>query len=164
MLSWTTTAEVFNVFPLRGEVEPGNNVEVHFNYFSLSHPSGKIGKYSGLAVYHIIGGPYHRFPLSGLSASISYPLRSIEIDLDQKIYSKTSKVNVVLASKSKGPNRFSVTIPQRCLFHVLITFPQSGTAGAKAETLIKMSVIAGLTQSYREFLIIEIGGFEERQN
>merc|ERR1712166_1185063 len=67
--------EVFDILPVSGRLEPGQQENVEFTY-----QAGNGILYNGIAVCSVDGGPDYEVPIIGDSSNVSFKLSTNEID------------------------------------------------------------------------------------
>lgn len=155
--------KAFDIYPLRGDLEPNAMIETHFGYFALADPDGKLQNFLATAVCHIYGGPDYQFQLKGSSASLDYRIEPMNFELGERNFSEEITEKFTIINTSKVPLKFEIKIPKRTKFNSITFSPTSGEINTKEEQQIEIKIFPGLPQLYQESFTVQIGGFEDIQ-
>ncbi|KAK8853769.1 hypothetical protein M9Y10_016312 [Tritrichomonas musculus] len=155
--------KAFDIYPLRGDLDPGSTIETHIGYFALADPNGQHRNYTATAVCHIYGGPDYQFPLNGSSASLDYRIEPLNFELGERNFSEEVIEKLRIFNISKVPLKFEMKIPRRTKFNSFQISPISGEIEPKKEQEIVVRIVPGLPQEYQESFTVQIGGFEDIQ-
>jgi len=154
-------ARTFDIFPIRGVLNPGQKEKVCFTFFA-SWDSGDGNKqYTGIAICHVIGGPDYTIKLNGDSAALEYKVEPQHITVQNISYNEEIKHQVSIENISEVDLDFIVKIPQGIGFRNFIVEPSSGNISANKNTVINLKIVAGLPKRFKETFFIQIGHFNE---
>jgi hydrocephalus-inducing protein len=157
----TTSRPVFDVYPLRGELAPGDCHEVIFTFFAVSDESFK--KYSGTAICHLHGSRDYPIALTGSSADIRYKVVPGLIELGCQHYAATISAAMTLQNLSDVPFSFAVQVPRGCSFRAIDVRPASGKVSVNGSVSFSVTVQPGLPREYSEKFFIQIGHFDDAE-
>lgn len=156
--------EVFDILPLRGTIEPGNDEKVEFSYFAISNRIFEI-----TALCKVDGGPDYPISINAEASSVAYNLslskkgKTIDIGetfLASKVVQEfeIENTNKVLFDYSI---RLDLSLPRAKLMTEFITFsPSKGTLAGGEKAKIRLSMAPGFPGEMLQVLIIQIAHFE----
>lgn len=155
---------IFDIYPIRGNVDPGESIEMHVSFFaSEGNKVNGSAHFSSVAICHVIGGPEYAINLTGQSASIHYSLSTKSIDFGQADYSSHLHETFSLDNKSEVPISFKVKIPKNCGFKSIHVSPKEGSVEAGETIHFSLNLICGIPKSFKTSFLIEISHFVDEQ-
>lgn len=152
---------IFDIYPIRGHIEPKSSDTVHISFFSQMDSEGRSTTFQGRAVCHVIGGPDYTMKLVGGSANIQYKLDPVEMDLGDIGYLDNINTSVTLTNCSDVPLNFAVKIPKGTAFTTFVVTPTEGTIQVNAFQKFNIIMTPGLPREFDETFFIRIGHFDE---
>ena len=159
----TKSSKVFDIFPLRGQLEPNSTMDTHFEYFALSNLGDEVQTFRCIAVCHVVGGPDYQFHLTGSSTSIHYEVQPTSFDIAEINFAEEVSQRFKISNSSNVPLNYSIRIPKKISFKKFSVYPESAVIDPKQSQSILVKIIPGLPQNFQEYFIINIGGFEDIQ-
>ncbi|OHT13247.1 hypothetical protein TRFO_16696 [Tritrichomonas foetus] len=154
-------AKIFDVYPIRGEIDVGESQETHIVFFTTE--LNGIKDHEGLAVCHVVGGPDYTLELKGSSCLVDYQISRKIIDFGIRHFADTLTSSFSLTNSSDIPLSYRINIPKGSKFAVLSVEPASGNIDVGKQQEFKVRVIPGFPQSYREQLFVQIGKVYEAE-
>lgn len=154
-------AKIFDIYPTRSHLEPGEKAVTRFSFFSLSNSEGKSARYQGTAVCHVTGGPEYVMKLKGGSAFIQYKIDTRHFEFGMKPYKEVLTDTFTIQNLSDAPFSYSVKIPKGCNFQDVRFYPNDGQLAIGASVKINLSIICGLPMIYNEQFFVQIGHVDD---
>jgi hydrocephalus-inducing protein len=158
----TDVSKIFDVYPIRGRIEPGDAMDVHVTFFAYGEKGGQT-RYHASAICHVIGGPDYALKLTGASADINYKLTPTLIDFGDKFYNEKLSGTFVLRNTSDIPLTYKLKVPRGCSFLDVTIDQTSGTLQVDEEQRFEIEVIPGIPKRYKDRLFFEINQFAEAE-
>ncbi|XP_040894088.1 hydrocephalus-inducing protein homolog [Toxotes jaculatrix] len=100
--------EVFDVLPVYGHLQPGDQQQVTFLFYGHEHISREV-----VAQCHVEEGPTYEVKLRGEASVISYSLDCAHIDFGLQLFDHVGESVVTLRNTGKMGFKFSVIHPQK---------------------------------------------------
>ena len=155
-------AKIFDVYPIRGDIDVGESQETHFGFFAADLPPD-ADEHHGLAICHVCGGPDYKIDLHGSSCKIDYEISSKLIDLGIKHFADITKTSFTITNNSTIPLDFQISPSKTCKFVEIDIDPISGTVPGGKTQKFSIKIIPGFPQSYKEQICIKIGNVDETE-
>nr|XP_046249402.1 hydrocephalus-inducing protein homolog [Scatophagus argus] len=105
--STQSTAQVFDILPSYGHLQPGDNQQVTFCFYGQENVSREV-----MALCHVEEGPTYKVKLRGEASVISYSLDSSHVDFGLQLFDHTGEAKVTLRNTGKVGFKFSIIDPQ----------------------------------------------------
>ncbi|CAB1432186.1 unnamed protein product [Pleuronectes platessa] len=103
----TGVDEVFDVLPLYGRLQPGDQQLVNLSFYGHTHISREV-----TALCHVEEGPTYEMKLRGEASVISYSLDFTHVNLGVQLFDHVGEGEVTLRNTGKVGFRFNITHPQ----------------------------------------------------
>ncbi|KAK5867885.1 hypothetical protein PBY51_012341 [Eleginops maclovinus] len=100
--------EVFDILPINGHLQPGEQQQVIFSFYGHENVSGEV-----VARCHVEEGPTYEVKLRGEASVISYSLDSTHIDFGLQLFDLEGEAKVTLRNTGKMGFKFSIIYPKR---------------------------------------------------
>ena len=155
--------KVFDIFPIRGIIEPNETAEAHFSFMAMSSPNGESQIFNADAVCHVKGGPDYLFKLKGQSASIDYKIEPKLLSFGKIHFLEQSTQTLTIENTSTVPIEFKARASRGMKLDQFSVTPSSGKIEAKHSLELTVSIVPGTPAKFSEMFIIQIGNFEENQ-
>jgi hypothetical protein len=156
--------KIFDVCPIRGNIEGGDLEDVHFKFFALGGgEKGKRSKYSDLASFHVIGGPDYALTLKGSSADIEYRIALTLLDFGDRFYGDRLSGSITLQNIGDVPLAYRLNVPKHCTFLDVSIDSTNGTLSTGQQRRFEIQIIPALPQKYKERFFFQIGQFAEAE-
>ena len=156
-------SKIFDVYPIRGILEPDAEEDVFFSFYAAPLPNGSGSKYSQLAVCHVIGGPDYLINLKGGSASFEYTITPKVLDFGYHLSTDLISAEISLRNKSDFSVSYVVHIPKNISFTELTVEPMRGSVSKGEQQTFSINFLPGSINNFSEFFFIKIGQFDEER-
>jgi hydrocephalus-inducing protein len=156
--------EVFDILPLRGVIESGNDEKVEFSYFAISNRVFEL-----TALCKIDGGPDYPTHISAEASNVAYNLslskKGRTIDIGETFLATKVVQDFEIENTSKVLFDYSIrldlSLPRAKLMTEFITFsPAKGTLSGGEKARIRLSMAPGFPGEMHQALVIQIAHFE----
>ena len=153
---WTlgTTSDAFDVFPIRGRLEPGELAASHIQFVAKNEYA------ENKAIMHVDGGPDYEISLCGGSSLITYDIFPQTIDFESKRYSQVNTTQVFVENTSRCPFSFETKIDQVTDLSILIE-PMEATVQPNEKVPINVTVRTPHPGIYKDRFVICVGGVQD---
>lgn len=150
--------EVFDILPLRGTIEPGNEEKIEFSYFAVPFKS-----FSVCSVCKVEGGPDYyvivRAEASNVEYTLSLPKKNKLIDIGETYISARIAQEFEIENTSKVMFDFSIrhdlSLPRAKLMTDFIQFtPDKGKLAGGAKARIKLMISPGFPGELTQALVL----------
>ncbi|XP_029465095.1 hydrocephalus-inducing protein homolog [Rhinatrema bivittatum] len=152
--------EVFDILPLYGILQPNESQQVSFTFFG--HSDIII---QAKALCTVEGGPPYEIILNGEASFINYGLSTKEIDCGLQLFDDIVHADVVLTNRGKVG--FDFTIPKSSqasssspIPGVPLILPSSGYIDSGGETILKISYLPGIPETFLCTFQIQVAHME----
>ncbi|XP_075327326.1 hydrocephalus-inducing protein homolog [Odontesthes bonariensis] len=98
--------EVFDIFPMYGHLQPGDQQQLIFSFFGHENVSKEV-----VAQCHVEEGPLYEIRLRGEASVVSYSLGSTHLDFGLQLFYCVGEVEVLLRNTGKVGFKFSIIHP-----------------------------------------------------
>jgi hydrocephalus-inducing protein len=146
--------EVFDILPVSGRLEPGQQENVEFTY-----QAGNALLYNGIAVCSVDGGPDYEVPIIGDSSNVSFKLSTQEIDYAEIPYNESSSKEFYIENIGKVPFEFNINLSTVTRQGIVECSHMNGKviAGEKFKVVVKF--FPGVPDNIDEMFLVECGHF-----
>ncbi|XP_068025928.1 hydrocephalus-inducing protein homolog [Melanerpes formicivorus] len=156
-------AEVFDVLPLHGLLQPGQSQQVTFSFFG--HPNTVA---CARALCRVQGGPSYELRLRGEASLISYLLDTTELDVGLQLWDVVTEVELTLQNCGKLPFPFVVLSPgtgtaRSPLPAVPLVVPSTGSLGAGQQQVLKVSYLPEAPGAFCKAFQLQVGHLEPQE-
>ncbi|XP_034444093.1 hydrocephalus-inducing protein homolog [Hippoglossus hippoglossus] len=104
----TGVDEVFDVLPVHGRLQPGDQQLVEWSFYGHTHISREV-----TALCHVEEGPAYEIKLRGEASVISYSLDFTHVNLGVQLFDHVGEAEVTLRNTGKVGFEFNITHPQK---------------------------------------------------
>ncbi|XP_026166304.1 hydrocephalus-inducing protein-like isoform X3 [Mastacembelus armatus] len=99
--------EVFDILPMYGHLQPGDQQPVTFSFYGHENISREV-----VAQCHVEGGPTYEIKLKGEASVISYSINSTHINFGLQLFDHVGEGEVTLRNTGKVGFKFTIIHPQ----------------------------------------------------
>ncbi|KAJ7406687.1 hypothetical protein WISP_132183 [Willisornis vidua] len=150
-------AQVFNVLPGSGVLQPGETQQVPFTFFGHGNIVAHVR-----ALCSVEGGPTYEVDLTGEASGLTYHLNVQEIDCGLQLFNKVTKAEVTLRNNGKIGFTYTVLSPgtdtaDNPLPAVPVVMPNTGYIGPGKEQVLKLYYLPGLPGAFCRIFQLQVG-------
>ena len=156
-------SKVFDIYPIRATVLPGNEGIAHISLFSLCEGQKSNIEYECKAICHVEGGPEYCIYIRGGSANITYTIDPLHVTFKDKCYLDDLKQTILFSNTSEVPINFNIKVPKATKFKNVTFSPLEGQVEAGKSLPIQMNITTGLPIEYSETFFFQIGHYDEQR-
>lgn len=155
-----TIEKVFDILPLFGRVEPGEQVLTTVTFTGHSNVLA-----SCKAVCEVEGGPQYELNIKGKSSYVEFNFSEVDIDFDKVLFDCLCERDITLSNRGTVGFTFctddSVAVTtQDLVSEVICVYPNKGFLPANSEITLKIGFIPGVPEHFRHSFHIKIGHFK----
>ncbi|XP_029378255.1 hydrocephalus-inducing protein homolog [Echeneis naucrates] len=156
--------EVFDILPMYGHLQPGEQQLVTFSFYGHKHISREVA-----AQCHVEEGPTYEIELRGEASIISYSLDFTHIDFGVQLFDHLGEAEVTLKNTGKVGFKFNIIFPQREeeeddvneeMLKVrpgqLMVIPSQGYIDAGAEQCLRVCYLPGIPEEFVKRLQLQV--------
>uniref|UniRef100_UPI003AADF4DB hydrocephalus-inducing protein homolog n=1 Tax=Centroberyx gerrardi TaxID=166262 RepID=UPI003AADF4DB len=147
--------EVFDVLPIYGRMQPGDQQTVTFTFYGHAYVSREV-----VAQCHVEEGPTYDITLRGEASEITYSLDSTHINLGQQLFDRVGEAEVMLRNSGKVGFRFSIVLPQEEEEEPRpgqpMVIPAAGYVEAGAEQCLRVLYLPGVPEVFQKWLQLQV--------
>ena len=147
--------QVFDVLPIRGYLQPGEEERVEISYFAQAH-----SKVRAVAVCEVEGGPAYDVELAADAHLIKYELNTTSIDFGRQTFDKTINKEIVLTNTGRVKIPFRVNTKSLSRQALLSVTPKEGEVGGDDACHINFAIRPGIPDKIDECVTLEVAHFE----
>ncbi|XP_030368417.1 hydrocephalus-inducing protein homolog isoform X2 [Strigops habroptila] len=152
--------EVFDILPLRGELQPGQSQRVTFTFFGHANTVTQV-----TALCRLEGGPSYEVALRGEASRVNYLLDTTEIDCGLQVFNKVMEAAVTLQNTGKLGFAFVVLSPgtgtaASPLPGVPLVVPSTGYLEPGKQQVLKVYYLPGVPGVFCRAFQIQLGHLE----
>lgn len=147
--------EIFDILPLSGYLEPGQNEQVEFVYNAITGQ-----RFKTTAICHVEGGPNYEVTLIGDSSLINYKLNTDLIELADQRFCDFITRDIYIENTGKVTFEFKVILTQVKKKGFVDAFPLSGRIAGGEKQKITVKVCAVMPSEFKEQILVQVGYFE----
>ena len=151
----TDIAKLFDIYPIRGDLEVGESQDIHISFFALDRDDENF--FDGIAVCHVIGGPDYTIDLNGSSSAIEYQLGPKTIDFGTCYLAENLQSKVSLTNASDISLQYEIKMPKSLSMAFLSVEPTKGSLEVGQTQVFNLSVIPGYPSKMKDCFLIQIG-------
>ena len=146
--------EVFDILPVSGVLQPGENEYVEFTYYA-----GNGIQYGGTAVCSCDGGPDYEIPIQGDSNLVTYRLSTKELDFGEVAYNESSTRDFFIENIGKVPFEFNINLNTVSRPGLIECSANQGKVLAGEKFKITIRFFAGIPDNIHEMFLVECSHF-----
>ena len=147
--------QVFDVLPIRGYLQPGEEERVEISYFAQAH-----SKVRAVAVCEVEGGPAYDVELTADAHLIKYELNATSIDFSRQTFDKTINKEIVLTNTGRVKIPFRVNTKSLSRQALLSVTPKEGDVEGGDSCHINFAIRPGIPEKIDEVVTLEVAHFE----
>ncbi|KDO23200.1 hypothetical protein SPRG_10008 [Saprolegnia parasitica CBS 223.65] len=146
--------QVFDILPIRGNLQPGEVEVVEFIFYGHANR-----KFKSLVACEVNGGPEYELTLAGEASSVTYRLDRPYLDFGPVIYNKTEDREFAIHNLGKVAFAFNVSLEKLSRAGVIDVSPVSGRIFANDKQRISVRFKPGIPDTLVESIWLEIAHF-----
>ena len=151
---------VFDLLPLYGRIEPGEEIHTTISFTGHSNLMGKCR-----AVCEVEGGPQYELNIKGQSSFINYHFSETNINFEKVLFDTMCEREVILSNKGSVGFSFSadntvLATTEDLAPGVVSLYPKEGFISANSHVVLKLSFLPGVPEHFRRTFNIKIGYFQ----
>ena len=147
--------QVFDILPIRFNLEPGESEMVEFVYYGHANRS-----FDAIAVCEVEGGPEYEATLHGEASTLGYRLDRQFLDFGAIFWDRTQEKEFFLQNTGKVPYAWNIRTDLVSRPDILSIHPPAGKVFAGDSQRIVVRFRPGLPTKISEKVIIEVAHFE----
>ncbi|XP_075290237.1 hydrocephalus-inducing protein homolog isoform X3 [Opisthocomus hoazin] len=153
-------AQVFDILPLFGVLQPGESQRVAFIFFGHTNIVAHV-----TALCRVEGGPTYEIALSGEASLIHYRLDVTEIDCGLQLFNEVTEAEVTLQNSGKMGFTYvvldaSAAAADGPLPGVPLVVPSTGYIGPGKEQVLKVCYLPGMPGVFCRTFRLQVGHLE----
>ncbi|EFJ12294.1 hypothetical protein SELMODRAFT_425615 [Selaginella moellendorffii] len=148
------TNYIFDILPVRGYLEPGEQETVEVSYYGHCGYQCQVS-----AICEVKGGPDYIVALSAESGTIAHALSRVALDYNVQPFNKASTKEFTLSNPGKVPFKFEIDLGVLKGDVLREVTPMTGLLGPGTEQKFAASVYPGLPEKFMDSFTIQVAHF-----
>eukprot|EP00397_Hematodinium_sp_SG-2012_P000030 GEMP01000030.1.p1 GENE.GEMP01000030.1~~GEMP01000030.1.p1 ORF type:complete len:4608 (+),score=1069.56 GEMP01000030.1:10-13833(+) len=147
--------QVFDICPKDGRLQPGESLQVGFDYFGLSDR-----KVMAQAACTVDGGPEYHVTMRGQASRLEFKLDRTELDFGDIPFTQTVEKDLFISNPGSVACYFNVNLTTLNRPNVVDAQPTAGLIYPDQKQKITVKFCPGVPDLVEEFTLVEVAHFE----
>lgn len=149
--------QIFDILPIRSVLQPGESENIEFSMYGLPD-----GKFNGMAICSVEGGPEYKFNISGEASTVSFSVDKSIIDFGKVIFTDSKEEELKITNNGRVAFNYEIK-PSVIAAELIEITPSSGQVKPGEIKSIMLVVRPAYACNIAETLDIHIAHFDPVQ-
>jgi len=146
--------QIFDILPIRSVLQPGESENIEFSMYGLPN-----GKFNGMAMCAVEGGPEYKFNISGEASTVSFSVDKSIIDFGKVIFTDSKEEELKIINNGRVAFNYDIR-PSSVAADLIEIIPSSGQVKPGEVKSIMLVIRPAYASNIAERLDIHVAHFD----